>query len=121
MPGRPLLVLLAVPVAGLALLAPTSGAATKAPLTFGTNTYPYVANYGEPGIAVSPAGTIYVSTPGDGGAVLARSDNQGKSWVKLKTAKTNAKQAALTGGDSDVIVARDGSVYAADLNGHGIP
>jgi hypothetical protein len=120
MSRRPLLALLAVPVVGLAVLAPTSGAATRAPLTFGTNTYPYVANYGEPGIAVSPTGTVYVSTPGDGGAVLARSDNQGRTWVKLKTAKTNAKQAALTGGDSDVIVARDGSVYAADLNGDGI-
>ena len=118
---RPLLVLLALPSLGAAvLLAPASGAATKAPLSFGRNTYAYTSDYGEPGIAVSPKGVIYVSTPGDNGAVLARSDNGGKSWVKLPTARTDAKQAALKGGDSDVIVARDGSVYAADLNGDGI-
>ncbi|HUR50663.1 MAG TPA: sialidase family protein [Mycobacteriales bacterium] len=118
---RPLLVLLAVPALGAAvLLAPASGAAAKAPLGFGRNTFAYATSYGEPGIAVAPTGTVYVSTPGEGGAVLARSDNQGRSWLKLPTARTSAKQAALTGGDSDVVVARDGSVYAADLNGDGI-
>ena len=113
---RPLLALLVVPVVGLAVAAPMSRATTKAPLGFGKNTFAYTADYGEPGIAVSPTGTIYATTPGDGGAVLARSDNQGRSWVKLPTARTTAAQAATTGGDSDVVVAKDGSVYAADLN-----
>jgi hypothetical protein len=118
---RPVLALLSLAAVGGALLvAPSSGAAAKAPLGFGKNTYAYTADYGEPGIAVAPSGTIYVTTPGDGGAVLARSDNKGRSWVKLPTARTRTQYAALTGGDSDVVVARDGSVYAADLNGDGI-
>ena len=117
---RPLLVLLAAPVAALAVLAPSSGAATTPPMAFGRNTYAYTADYGEPGIAVSPSGTVYAPTPGDGGAVLARSDDKGRSWVKLPTARTSTQYAALTGGDSDVVVARDGAVYAADLNGDGI-
>jgi hypothetical protein len=117
---RPALALLVLPVAGLVALVGSASGAIRAPLGFGRNTYAYTADYGEPGIAVSPSGTIYVSTPGDGGAVLARSDNQGKSWVKLPTARTSTKYAALTGGDSDVAVAKDGSVYAADLNGDGI-
>jgi hypothetical protein len=117
---RPLLVLLAVSAVGVAVAAPMSHATTKAPLGFGRNTFAYTADYGEPGIAVSPTGTIYVSTPGDGGAVLARSDNQGRSWVKLPTAKSTTQYAALNGGDSDVVVAKDGTVYAADLNGDGI-
>jgi hypothetical protein len=117
---RPLLALLAASAVGVAVAAPMSHATTKAPLGFGRNTFAYTADYGEPGIAVSPTGTIYVSTPGDGGAVLARSDNQGRSWVKLPTAKSTTQYAALNGGDSDVVVAKDGTVYAADLNGDGI-
>lgn len=113
--------LLALPALGAALLlAPGSGAAAKAPLSFSKNTFPYSQNYGEPAIDVSKSGTIYVTTPGDGGAVLARSDNGGKSWIKLPTAKTETEYAALTGGDSDVVVAPDGTVFAADLNGDGI-
>jgi hypothetical protein len=117
---RPLLVLLDVSAVGVAVAAPMSHATTKAPLGFGRNTFAYTADYGEPGIAVSPTGTIYVSTPGDGGAVLARSDNQGRSWVKLPTARTSTEYAALPGSDSDVVVARDGSVYAGDLDVDGI-
>ncbi len=117
---RPLFALLALPVVGLAVAAPLSSAATKAPLGFGRNTFAYNSSYGEPSIAVSPTGTIYVTTPGEGGAVLARSDDQGRSWIKLPTAKSTARQAALKGADSDVVVAKDGSVYAADLNGDGI-
>lgn len=117
---RPLLALLVLPVVGFAVAAPMSHATTKAPLGFGRNTFAYTADYGEPGIAVSPTGTIYVSTPGDGGAVLARSDNQGRSWVKLPTARATARQAALKGSDSDVVVAKDGTVYAGDLDVDGI-
>jgi hypothetical protein len=92
---RPVLALLSLAAVGGALLvAPSSGAAAKAPLGFGKNTYAYTADYGEPGIAVAPSGTIYVTTPGDGGAVLARSDNKGRSWVKLPTARTRTQYAS---------------------------
>jgi hypothetical protein len=117
---RPLLALLVVPAVGLAVAAPLSHATTKTPLAFGKNTFAYSSDFGEPGIAVSPTGTIYVSTPGDGGAVLARSDNQGRSWVKLPSARTDTSYAALPGSDSDVTVAKDGSVYAGDLDVDGI-
>jgi hypothetical protein len=117
---RPLLALLAASAVGVAVAAPMSHATPQAPLLFGRTTFAYTADYGEPGIAVSPTGTIYVSTPGDGGAVLARSDNQGRSWVKLPTARTSTEYAALPGSDSDVVVARDGSVYAGDLDVDGI-
>lgn len=118
---RPLLCAALVAAVGCAALAAPSRAATPAPhLVFGKNTYAYTADYGEPGIAIAPDGTVYTSTPGDGGAVLARSDDKGATWTKLPTARTDAAQAAVTGGDSDVVVARDGTVYAADLNLDGI-
>jgi hypothetical protein len=120
MPRRPLLcVALLTAVGSAALAAPSSGAAAPH-LVFGKNTYAYVANYGEPSIAIAPDGTVYASTPGDNGAVLARSDDKGKTWTKLPTATSTATQAALKGGDSDVVVAKDGTVYAADLNVDGI-
>jgi hypothetical protein len=116
---RPLLaVIAAVPV--LLLTAPSSHAASTTGLSFGKNTYAYSADFGEPALAIGGDGTVYASTPGDGGAVLARSDDKGKTWIKLPTAKTTARQAALTGGDSDVVVAQDGTVFAADLNVDGI-
>ncbi|MGB8651993.1 MAG: sialidase family protein [Mycobacteriales bacterium] len=118
---RPLLSLLALTgAAGLALAAPSSAAPAQPRLVFGKNSYAYTADYGEPGLAIAPDGTVYASTPGDNGAVLARSDDKGRSWVKLPTARSTATQAALKGGDSDVVVARDGTVYAADLNVDGI-
>lgn len=118
---RPLLSVLALSCAGgLALSVPSSAAAPRPGLSFGKNTYAYSANYGEPALAIAGDGTVYTSTPGDGGAVLARSDDKGRTWIKLPTAKTDATQAALTGADSDVVVARNGTVYAADLNGDGI-
>ena len=118
---RPLLCLAALGAVGTAaLLAPPSSAAGTPGLVFGPNTYAYTADYGEPSIAIAPDGTVYASTPGDNGAVLARSDDKGKTWKKLPTAVSTATQAALKGGDSDVVVAKDGTVYAADLNVDGI-
>ncbi len=105
----------------LALAAPPSHAvAPRVGLVFGPNTYAYATSYGEPSIAVAGDGTVYASTPGDNGAVLARSDDKGRTWTKLPTARSTATQAALKGGDSDVVVARDGTVFAADLNVDGI-
>jgi hypothetical protein len=118
---RPLLCAALLTAVGSAALAvPSSGATATPGLVFGKNTYAYVADYGEPGLAIAGDGTVYASTPGDGGAVLARSDDKGKTWIKLPTARTSAAQAAVTGGDSDVVVAKDGTVYAADLNLDGI-
>jgi hypothetical protein len=118
---RPLLAAVTLScLTGLVLAAPSSGSVAKPTLVFGKNTFAYTADYGEPGLAIAGDGTVYTSTPGDGGAVLARSDDKGRTWVKLPTARTTATQAALTGGDSDVVVAKDGTVFAADLNVDGI-
>jgi hypothetical protein len=121
-PRKPFLVCAGVSLAALAaaFASPAGGAPAAPKLVFGPNTYAYVADYGEPSIAISPTGTVYASTPGDGGAVLARSDDKGATWTKLPTAVSTATQAALKGGDSDVVVAQDGTVYAADLNVDGI-
>jgi len=107
-------------VGSAALASPSSGATSPARLAFGPNTYAYVTSYGEPGIAIAPDGTVYATTPGEDGVVLGRSDDKGRTWKKLPTAVSDATQAALKGGDSDVVVAKDGTVYAADLNVDGI-
>jgi hypothetical protein len=116
--------LAAAAVAGVGVVlaltaAPASGAA-KPGLTFGHNTYAYSSDYGEPGLDIAPDGTVYATTPGDNGAVLAKSTDKGATWTKLPTARSTATQAALKGGDSDVAVAKDGTVFAADLNVDGI-
>ncbi|MCU1600884.1 MAG: hypothetical protein JWO22_1593 [Frankiales bacterium] len=118
---RPLLLACALTaVASASLLAPSSSAAGVPHLVFGKNTYAYTSSYGEPGLAIAPDGRVYATTPGENGVVLARSDNRGATWTKLPTAVSTATQAALKGGDSDVAVAKDGTVYAADLNVDGI-
>jgi hypothetical protein len=115
------LVLAALACVG-ACLAVTAGpaSASKPVLTFGPNTYAYSSSYGEPGLDIAPDGTVYATTPGDGGAVLAKSTDKGATWTKLPTARSTATQAALKGGDSDVAIAKDGTVFAADLNVDGI-
>jgi hypothetical protein len=121
-PRRTLLLCSVVGIgAALAFTAgPAAGAVAKPGLTFGANTYAYPADYGEPGLDIAPDGTVYTTTPGDNGAVLAKSTDKGATWTKLATARSTATQAALKGGDSDVAVARDGTVFAADLNVDGI-
>src|SRR5436305_7820567 len=117
---RPL-ALFAVVGAGAALALSAAPVAAVSPtLTFGPNTFAYTADYGEPGLDIAPNGTIYATTPGDNGAVLAKSTDKGATWTKLPTARSTASQAVLKGGDSDVVVAKDGTVYAADLNVDGI-
>lgn len=123
-------VVAAVTVAALAasLLPAAAGAAPAAPaahrshLRFGAATYPYVTDYGEPGLAISRTGTVYVTTPGQGGAVMARSDDRGKTWTQLPTVKppSDSPGRFTSGGDSDVAVAKDGTVYAGDLDLDGI-
>jgi hypothetical protein len=118
---HPLLAAFAVSSVAAVSLAIPSDAASTPMLTFGANTYAYTASYGEPSLAIFPVdGAVYASTPGDNGAILARSDDKGSTWTKLPTAVSNAQQAALKGGDSDVVVAKDGTVYAADLNVDGM-
>jgi len=112
--------LLCAALLAVAVLAVPSTGATAPKLVFGANTYAYPTSYGEPSIAIAPDSTVYASTPGENGAVLARSTNKGATWTKLPTAVSTATQAALKGGDSDVVVAKDGTVYAADLNVDGI-
>src|SRR3954451_7275133 len=105
---------------GITCAAAPALATGPAALGFGANTYAYQADYGEPGLAIGPSSEIYVTTPGDNGAVLATSTDQGATWTKLPTARSTATQAALKGGDSDVAIADDGTVFAADLNVDGI-
>jgi hypothetical protein len=96
--------------------------AQRGKITFTHSTFAYTSNYGEPGIASAPDGTLYVTTPGDGGAVLARSDDRGAHWKELTTVRPNSNSPGTftSGSDSDVAVAKDGSVYIADLEIDGI-
>jgi hypothetical protein len=121
-------------VAGLALVTPILPAAARridppvdiathdARLKFGHSTFPYISDYGEPGLAIDPKGTVYVTTPGQGGAVLARSNDRGKSWTQLTTVQppSDSPGQFTSGSDSDVAVAPDGTVFAADLTINGI-
>ncbi|MCW2778818.1 MAG: hypothetical protein JWN17_2543, partial [Frankiales bacterium] len=118
---RPALALAAALVAAAAV--PALAAGPKASLGFGPNTYAYSASYGEPAVAVSPAdGSLFVSTPGDGGAVLAKSTDDGGTWTKLPTVVPpgDSPGSATSGGDSEVAVAKDGTVFVGDLDLDGI-
>jgi hypothetical protein len=117
---RPLAAAGVATIGAVLALSASPAAAAKPTLTFGKNTYAYTADYGEPGLDIAPNGTVYATTPGDNGAVLAKSTDRGTTWTKLPTARSTATQAALKGGDSDVKVAADGTVFAADLNVDGI-
>lgn len=100
----------------------SSGGSAVTP-TYGTNTYAYATSYGEPAIAVSPVDSrIFASTPGEGGAVLGTSTDQGATWTKLPTVvPPGTSPGSQTGGsDSEVVVARDGTVYIGDLTINGI-
>ena len=115
---------LLLPLGAAALVAaalPALGSTASTGLRFGANTYAYVQNYGEPGLA-GIAHTIYVTTPGNGGAVLAKSTNDGRTWTQLQTVtppRTSPGQ-FTGGGDSDVVVAKNGYVYVGDLDVDGI-
>ncbi|MDT7570255.1 MAG: hypothetical protein QOE05_429 [Actinomycetota bacterium] len=117
---RPLALVAVLAAGGALALSAVPADAVSPTLTFGPNTFAYTADYGEPGLDIAPDGTVYATTPGDNGAVLAKSTDRGATWTKLPTARSTASQAVLKGGDSDVAVAKDGTVFAADLNVDGI-
>ncbi|MEA2476584.1 MAG: hypothetical protein QOC87_783 [Actinomycetota bacterium] len=111
---------LSVALVGLLIAPEASG--RPGPIRFGKNTYAYTSSYGEPGLAIAHDGTVYVTTPGENGAVLARSENKGNSWTKLPTVTPSSTSpgSQTSGSDSDVAVAKDGTVYVADLEIDGI-
>ena len=112
-----------VPLAVLALSSPGQAATTSAKqLKFGKNTYAYNTSYGEPGLAIGPHQEIYATTPGENGAVLGKSTNRGATWTKLKTVvpPSSSPGGQTSGGDSEVAVAKDGTVYIGDLTIDGI-
>jgi hypothetical protein len=90
-------------------------------LKFGRNTFAYAHDIGEPGLSVFRH-TVYVTTPGKGGAVLAKSTDDGKHWTELPTVvPPNTSPGQFTSGeDSDVVVGKDGTVFAGDLDIDGI-
>ena len=80
---------------------------------------------GEPSIAVAPDGTEYIVAPdgpgvrtpgalgasGAGGSLVWRSDNRGRSWTLL-----GSYDVPTGGGDSDIAVAPNGTLYASGLS-----
>jgi hypothetical protein len=100
---------------------PAFAGGSHAGLRFSPNTFAYDTNYGEPGLSMHGR-TVYVTTPGDGGAVLAKSTDEGRTWTKLPTVQPPSTSPGqfTSGGDSDVAVAQDGTVYAGDLDLDGI-
>jgi len=100
---------------------PVFAKSAPATLKFGKNTFAYSHDYGEPGLA-TVGHTVYVTTPGQGGAVLAKSTDDGKHWTELKTVvpPSSSPGQFTSGGDSDVAVGKDGTVFAGDLDIDGI-
>jgi len=80
---------------------------------------------GEPSIAVAADGTEYIVAPdgagvrtpsalgggGSGGSLVWRSDNRGRSWIFL-----GSYDVPTGGGDSDIAVAPNGTLYASGLS-----
>jgi len=80
---------------------------------------------GEPSIAVAPDGTEYIVAPdgaglrapsqlggqGTGGSLVWRSTTHGKSWVSL-----GSYDVPTGGGDTDIAVTPDGTLYASGLS-----
>ncbi|MDQ1683771.1 MAG: hypothetical protein QOC82_508, partial [Frankiaceae bacterium] len=89
---------------------PVFAKSAPATLKFGRNTFAYSHDYGEPGLA-TVGHTVYVTTPGQGGAVLAKSTDDGKHWTELKTVvpPSTSPGSQTSGGDSDVAVGKDGT------------
>jgi hypothetical protein len=123
MPTRRSLVLLAAPLTGALLLAPSfsAGATSAHTLRFGHNVDVYDGNYGEPGLSIHGS-DVYVTTPGGGGAIWGVSHNGGKSFTRGATVKPPAGQGrgVEPGSDSDVATGPDGAVFVGDLTIDGI-
>jgi hypothetical protein len=123
MPTRRSIAFVAAPLVGALCLAPsfTAGATTSYSLKFGRNVDVYDGNIGEPGLAAWGS-DVYVTTPGNGGAVWGVSHNGGRSFTKGATVKPPSGQGrgAEPGSDSDVAVGPDGVVYVGDLTIDGI-
>jgi hypothetical protein len=115
----------AIPV-GLAALAVPAGAAHSASRQFGAVVHIDRQNKtGEPSIAVAPDGTEYVVAPdgpglrlpgeafasGSGGSLIWRSTDHGHTWQGLGT-----YDGPTGGGDSDIAIAPDGTLYASGLS-----
>jgi hypothetical protein len=113
----------AVPLVLAACVLPTlaSSVAAAPSLTFAPNVTVYSGSYGEPGLAFHEQ-NVYVTTPGDGGAVWGVSRDDGKTFEKRPTVKPPAgqTQGVASGSDSDVATGPDGTVYVGDLTIDGI-
>jgi hypothetical protein len=80
---------------------------------------------GEPSIAVAPDGTEYIVAPdgpgvrapaalggsGVGGSLIWRSSDHGRTWTRL-----GSYDVPTGGGDTDVVVTPDGTLYASGLS-----
>jgi hypothetical protein len=116
--------LTAIVVSLAAVLVPTSAAAGGR--QFGKPVHVDVANpTGEPSIAVAPDGTEYIVAPdgpgvrtpaaaggqGSGGSLVWRSEDHGRTWQRL-----GSYDVPSGGGDSDIAIAPDGTLYASGLS-----
>jgi hypothetical protein len=114
--------LIAGAIALPAVALPAQAGRNPGPMRFSPSTFAYTSSYGEPGLSIAPDGTVYVTTPGQGGAVMAKSTDRGAHWKQLPTVKPPSTSPGrfTSGSDSDVVVAKDGTVYAGDLDIDGI-
>src|SRR4051812_20416240 len=116
---------LGVTAALAALIAPASAAGGRqfgAAVHVGTDSLDMT---GEPSIAVAPDGTEYIVAPdgpgvrapsalggyGVGGSLIWRSTDHGRSWTRL-----GSYDVPTGGGDSDIAVTPDGTLYASGLS-----
>lgn len=112
---RHAVVVLAAALAGLAGAAlPAQSVAHRATATFGKPVQLPTFDGGEPSLAVDGKGGVYVTAPqslGNGlGVGFWASHDHGKTFRIVQRVGS-----ATGGGDSDVEVAKDGTVYVADL------
>jgi hypothetical protein len=118
----PLVGLVASLGAALVPAAASSGRQFSTPMHVSTDTADYT---GEPSIIVAKDGTEYIVAPdgpgvrepaalgggGTGGSLLWRSTNGGRSWQRL-----GSYDVPTGGGDSDIAVTPNGTLYASGLS-----
>ena len=120
---RPAVLAALLPVGLVALAVPATATGAR---QFGSVVHVDLANKtGEPSIAVAPDGTEYIVAPagpgvrtpaqlggqGIGGSLVWRSTTHGRTWVAL-----GSYDVPTGGGDSDIAVTPDGSLYASGLS-----